>query len=239
MRRMRFTGCLILVCMLALMPVLSAQAADMYPNGRVFGVVSNVSVNLREKPSLSARVLGSFARGTWLEIVNETFDGQFYEVFTLSGTHGYMMTSLLNRDGCAVNAIAMVIGTGGYVNLRRAPTTNASVIQRVPVGNTVEVLEYGMIFARVRAENGNVGYMSAGLLRMPGQIEWEETYITSKNGGKVNLRSGPGIKYAPVGSYKPGTKIIVLIRGTNWHKVAIGNQLGYIGAEYVGNPYWK
>ncbi len=237
MRRMRLIGCLMLVWMLAVMPVLAVEAADMYPGGRTFGVVANSKLNLRERPNTSSRILGTYAYGTWVQITNTTFDGQFYEVFTMDGKHGYMMTSLLNRDVCTKGALATVQGTGTYVNLRRAPTTNASVIHRVPRYSQVEILEYGLIFARVRLENGNVGYMSAGLLRMPGQTSWEETYLTSRNGGRVNLRSGPGVSYPPIGSYAPGTKMIVLIRGTNWHKVAIGNQLGYMSADFVGNPY--
>ena len=49
----------------------------------------------------------------------------------------------------------------------------------------------------------------------------------------VNLRKGPGKKYAVVAEYRPGTKVTLLKRGSAWCKVKVRGRTGYIMTKYI------
>lgn len=58
--------------------------------------------------------------------------------------------------------------------------------------------------------------------------------IVTKNGGNVNLRSGPGKEYPVIKSYPTGTKLEIKVEyENNWDCVQIDGKIGYMHADYI------
>ena len=57
--------------------------------------------------------------------------------------------------------------------------------------------------------------------------------ITTKYGGKVNVRSGPGSSYKSVGSLATGTRVTVLLSGNGWSRISGGGLTGYMASSYL------
>ena len=110
---------------LALIPALAL--ADRY------AVVKGGRLNLREYPSSSSYSLGKYDTGTW--VIASAEKNGWYEVRTLNGKRGYMSASYLDFGGYNGGA-TVKYASGGYVNLRSGPSTDASVVYRVPSGST-------------------------------------------------------------------------------------------------------
>lgn len=51
--------------------------------------------------------------------------------------------------------------------------------------------------------------------------------------GALNVRSGAGSGYAVIGQVKKGDKVIIVSKGSKWHKIEFGAGTGYVSAEYI------
>jgi len=49
----------------------------------------------------------------------------------------------------------------------------------------------------------------------------------------LNVRQGPGLQYAKIGSLSPNTRVQILEQGAQWHKIKVGEQEGYVSSEYI------
>lgn len=137
------------------------------PGGASNGVVTNTGkwLNLREQPSINARVLGQYPGGT--ELIIESQGAEWCRVTVRSsGAKGYMMSRFITLYGMpGANTKRVVHPQGSYVNLRTQPSKAAgSVIVRVPHGNTVSVVSPDGAWTHVRYGN-YVGYMMSAFLR--------------------------------------------------------------------------
>ena len=93
----------LILCMLAG----SALAAD-------FGVVYRTdTLNLRGQGSASSEWLGSYSRGTWVEIIGS--QNNFYHVVTPDGRTGYMSKNYVNAvdSGDRVWTVLVTNSNGG------------------------------------------------------------------------------------------------------------------------------
>ena len=54
----------------------------------------------------------------------------------------------------------------------------------------------------------------------------------------ANVRSGPGLGYAVVGSLKPGEYVVVSSCGANWCKIRRVGTDGYVSRALLFNPYF-
>ena len=129
-------------------------------------LVRGGSLNLRQTPSLSAKVLGQFPTGTLVEIVEA---GSEWHKVEVGGKSGYMMAKYLKitDDEMIVKpfqAKVINVNGGSYVNFRKAASLSAGIIDRIDVGSTVTVIEHGVDWCKVIAD-GVEGYMSTWFLR--------------------------------------------------------------------------
>lgn len=212
-----------LLAALALLVALPALAL-----GADFAVVKGGRLNLREYASASSRSLGKYASGSWVEIVNGGSNG-FACVRTMDGKRGYMAESYLNY-GSAGNEATVRYANGGYVNLRSGPSLDYSVITRVTSGTTIRILDdtYEWNYVSV-PQSGHVGYMHDSLINK----NVSSATVTTRNGGKVNVRSGPSSSYASVGSLRSGTKVSVLNKGNGWYQISGGGITGFMSTSYL------
>ena len=120
--------------------------------------------------------------------------------------------------------------TGGALNLRKAPSLEAAVIRQYPTGTWMTVLSEEGEWSKVEV-GGNTGYVMSKYLT---ESTADSTlYVRTNTGRGLNLRDMPSLEGNIITSFKPGTAVKVLVRGANWHKVSIGEHVGYMDARYL------
>ena len=123
---------------------------------------------------------------------------------------------------------------GGWLILRSDPSFSASQTASYPTGTVVTITGQKGAWYSVITPDGKTGYMLGDYLKIQGGLSNETTaMVTSQNGLKVRLRTGPGTGYTVVGSYEPGTEATVLSAGKEWSKIRIGNYTGYMMSKYL------
>ena len=105
------------------------------------------SITLRTSPSTSASEICQIPLGAAVSYV-ETVENGFYKII-YNGKTGYSLASYLSYSSelnMPYGYILVVVNCKESITLRTSPSTSASEICQIPLGSTVEFLEY--------AENG-------------------------------------------------------------------------------------
>ena len=203
------------------------------------------NLNLRENPSMSARVLQSFRSGTKVNVIQRNSE---WTQVRISGVTGFMRTAYLSF-GEATLLPPVTGSTTGIVhnprssqvlNLRERPSLDARVLAYYYNGTRVDVLEQGTVWHRVRVD-GTTGYMMAEYLDLvPGGVavppptgSFAAVLINPNGGSVVNFRVQPGLDTVIYATYSVGTSATVLEWGTNWCMVRIGDQVGYVSTYFL------
>ena len=194
-----------------------------------FAVVKGGRLNLREYPDANSAALGKYATGTWVQL--ESRSGSWWYVRTMDGKRGYMSASYLDA-GSSGNQGTVNYANGGYVNLRRGPALSYDVVMRVTSGSTVYIqnsdYEWNYVYTYVSGAPV-YGYMHESFI----SSGTTTAVVTTKNGGRVNLRSGPSSSYGSVTTLPSGTRLNVLRKGSGWYKVYAGGYAGYMSTQYI------
>ena len=213
---------LALLTLLFALPAM-ALAAD-------YAVIRGGRLHLREYASSGSRSLGLYDSGTWVELVENAGSG-WWSVRTPDGKRGYMAQSYLNL-GASAESGTVRYANGGYVNLRSGPSLDYSVLMRVTSGTSVTVVNdsYEWNYIAVPTSGSTVyGYMHDSFI----DRGTATATVTTKYGGKVNVRSGPGSSYKSVGSLATGTRVTVLLSGNGWSRISGGGLTGYMASSYL------
>ena len=197
-----------------------------------FAVVRGGRLNLRQYPSSSSQSLGKYNSGSWVDVQGQSASG-WYAVRTMDGKTGYMAGNYLTfAQSGSIGTVAYA--NGGYVNLRRGPSLDYAVVTRVTSGTTISILDASYEWNYVSATvNGATytGYMHDSLI-----IKSTTTAtVSTRNGGKVNVRRGPSSAYGSIGSLKSGTRVTVLLKGNGWYQITGGGLTGFMSAGYLSN----
>ena len=209
-----------------LMPAL-ALAAE-------FAVVTTGGLNLRARATQSSASLGRYAAGAWIRLTGKATGG-WYPVLTMDGKRGYMAGNYLRftPDAQSGSDTARVRSApGNYVNLRSGPSLETTALLRVASGSTVSVKDARSDWFLVRLSSGGrtyEGYIHNSLLDYGGA----RARVVTRNGGKVNVRSGPSFAYGSLGSLPTGTQVEVHLRGTGWYWITGGGVTGFMSSSYL------
>ena len=201
-------------------------------------------LRLRAEPSQWAETISAYYTGTTVTILGGS--GTWYYVATPDGKTGYMHADFLTITGSITggqldeNTQAYVTSANGKsVRLRTGPSTSYSVIATYPVGTPATILITGDDWCKVRID-GRTGYMMTEFLTVQGGAvnggtltSGSVAYVTSSNGGSVNLRTGPSQMYSVITSFVPGTPATIQIYGADWCKIKIGDYTGYMMTKYL------
>ena len=122
-------------------------------------LIKGGKLNLRETPSLSAKVLGQFPTGTLVEIIEH---GDEWHQVEVNGKEGYMMAKFLNTGENEQTATVRT-NSGIGLNLREEPATSGKIITSVRNGGQVTVIQKGIDWSRVSVD-GQEGFMSTKYL---------------------------------------------------------------------------
>ena len=195
-----------------------------------YAVVKGGRLNLREYASTNSRILGKYNTGSWV-ILQQNAGNGWWQVRTLDGKTGFMSASYLDM-GASANSGTVRYANGGYVNLRSGPSLGYSVVTRVTSGSAVTIIDGSSEWNYVSiVQNGYTysGYMHESFI----DRSVSTATVTTRNGGKVNVRSGPASSYSSVGSLASGTKVTVLLKGNGWYRITAGTITGFMSTQYI------
>ncbi len=197
-------------------------------------LVRGGALNLRETPSLTAKVLGQFPTGTLVEIVES---GDEWHKVEVNGQAGYMMAKFLNTAEAETSATVKT-NTGVGLNLREEPDMKGAIITSVKQGEKVTVLQKGKEWCRVSV-NGTEGFMATKYLSFTAQSKPALTgkvalVSNPKDTQVLNLRQSASLDAKVLDYYRNGVKVTILSAGSTWHKVQVEDgKIGYMMAKYL------
>jgi len=124
-------------------------------------------LNLRKQASLDASVLGQYRNGVRVTVLDA--GESWHKVQVEDGKIGYMMAKFLKvtdekADVSPYTAKLFNANGGSIVNFRKGPGLNQAIIDKLPVGTTVTVLEHGTDWCKVTV-NGVEGYISTWFMK--------------------------------------------------------------------------
>ena len=126
--------------------------------------------------------------------------------------------------------------TTAYVNLRTGPGTDYAILETVPLGAQISILDTGNPgWYRVTAPSGNSGYMCSDYILASGGDAGSSTVLfTARTTAFVNLRAGPGTGYGIYLTVPLGDTVSVLdTANAGWYRVQYGSYTGYMSADYL------
>lgn len=199
-----------------------------------FGVIYNTdTLNLRAEGSSASGWLGSYARGTWVEITGSR--NNFYAVRTPDGRQGYMSKNYITqgKDATAQIAVVQNANGGAFLNFRAQPAYDARVLgifyNGVPL--YVQSQQNGWVGVQI---NGQAGYVRQEYVQVHSGVG-SATVATIKTPGNtaINLRSGPGTAYGAIRQFSGDRYVMVLAKGTGWWRVSIDGYTGFMSSDFL------
>ena len=246
-------------------------------------VTGGGSLNLREGASSSARVLATIPDGSRITLVQQ---GGTWSSVIYNGQAGYVRSKFLRFSGAtsvpataiptatptAAPAVptpsgtviqALVVTSGGTLNLRESPSDGARILTTIPYGAWVAVTARGTNWSAV-AYNGMSGYVMSKYLSfgaalptgvptpttaptapptqapvatpvptLPPTPAVGETAYVSTGGGSLNLRENASGSARVLTTVPNGAAITVVSRGSTWCAVRYNGYSGYVMTSFL------
>ena len=60
-------------------------------------------------------------------------------------------------------------------------------------------------------------------------------FVDTANGKRLNLRAGPSTNYTAIGSYRVGTRVLILARRGAWAYVSVGDRVGFMMLAFLSS----
>ena len=119
---------------------------------------------------------------------------------------------------------------GGALNLRKEPSTAASVLGQYPTGTWMTILEEGDGWTKVEVA-GKTGYVMSKYLTEGASNG--TLYVKTNTGIGLNLREEPDMKGTIITSVKNGETVTVLQKGKTWSRVSASGQEGFMSTQFL------
>lgn len=168
-----------------------------------------------------------------------------YAQYSSNGSTGWTGgTELEGSDGTTAVIAQGTVKCTSYVNVRKGPGTNYTILARAVAGSQVEIYQTKWVGASQwgRMTNGWIcmDYVSLSSDSQSGSGSTDTQISGTVSGSNVNIRSGAGTGYSIVGRKNSGDVITVYERktsgGLNWGRIG-DNQwicLAYVRLENAG-----
>lgn len=210
---------------------------------------NGLNVRLRTGPGKGYSIIASYAPGTQCTILSAGKNWCMIQIGTLTG---YMMTQFLTNTPYIPTPTAAPGPSGEYqvyvtsrngkgVNLRSGPSKSYSSIGFYSVATPATMITKGKTWSYIRV-GSRYGYMMTEFLTetVPvGPVIPTGTYVVSANGKSVNLRVKPTTASGIIRSFKVGTPLTIITRGTDWYFIQINGYYGYMMRQFIydgGSP---
>ena len=168
-----------------------------------------------------------------------------YAQYSSNGSTGWTGgTELKGSDGTTAVIAQGTVKCTSYVNVRKGPGTNYTILARAVAGSQVEIYQTKWVGSSQwgRMTNGWIcmDYVSLSSDSQSGSGSTDTQISGTVSGSNVNVRSGAGMGYSIVGRKNSGDVITVYERktsgGLNWGRIG-DNQwicLAYVRLENAG-----
>lgn len=134
----------------------------------------------------------------------------------------------------AAQTLYVAPSEAGYLNLRAGPGTMHDVLERMPVGQRVTVLEELGRWARVELPSGQEGWASVELLERGERPEGAVMFVDVTGVGYLNLRAGPGTRFDIIRRMQPGDSVAPLETRGDWLRVRhVSGDTGWAHGDYL------
>lgn len=220
-----------------------------------FGEVTSSTLNFRDKPNTSGKKLQTLKKGDKLDIYGYADNSNSWFHCSANGKTGYVSAQYVKITGTptvtetpatgTTDSGAVASGASGTINtegvyLRSKATTSS--------GTRIASLQKGLSVT-ILGEDGD--YYQVSVSTYTGYVQKQYVNVTSagtssgsgsassatqagETTGKVNLRKGPGTKYAKVTQLKKGVKLTIHSYSGGWYQVTTADgKEGYVSGDYV------
>ena len=253
-------------------PVAPSTAAPAAANTATVYCADGGKLNLRAGAGSGYKVLAQIPTGTVLAV---TEPGSKWTSVRYNGESGYVMTSFLRFDGTAAvtpspvpsdgqgNVLAIVTcADGGKLNLRHTASSGAKILERIPNGTVLTVLNRGSKWCTV-SYNGSTGYVMTSFLDfaiqpvitatpapetaapvtqapvavtptpVPTAVPVYNALVYCSDGGSLNLRKSASSSAKVLDRIPSGTPLNVTAVDSKWSSVTYNGQFGYVMNKYL------
>ena len=128
--------------------------------------------------------------------------------------------------------------TTARLNLRSGPGTNHGIIRTLPTGQALTILSESNGWMRVRVGNEE-GFVSSEFVRVnnsgetaPAPAPSQEVH-QGQTTARLNLRAGAGTNHRVIRTLPTGQSLTILSESNGWMRVRVGNEEGFVSAEWV------
>lgn len=206
---------------------------------------SGIGLNVREAPSLSGELITSVKNGASVTVLQK---GKEWSRVAVGDKEGYVASQYLSFETAAAPATPAKPATGKVatvnnpkdtqvLNLRQTASLDAKVLAYYKNGVKVTVLSTSGDWCKVQVEDGKLGYMMKKYLKTTDETAEVKDFTATTmnvNGGKiVNFREKASLKAKILKTVPVGTKVTVKEHGTDWCKVEVDGEEGYISTWFL------
>ena len=210
-----------------------AMAIPMSGLAESYKVVTGGALNLRQNPSLDAKVIRQYPNGTWMTVLSE--EGEWSKV-EVGGNTGYVMSKYLTETSAA-STLYVRTNTGRGLNLRDMPSLEGNILTSFKPGTAVDVLVRGASWHKVSV-GGQTGYMDARYLSSSassGSVSSGKTGTVKNPGANqvLLLRETASTDARVLGYFGNGTQVTITGEEGDFYKVTVGGKKGYMMKKFI------
>ncbi len=222
---------------------------------------SSSRLNVRSEASTSSAIVGMLKHGQTVNVLSVS--GGWSQIQSGS-VIGYVMSSYLIAEnalptakpeetpapdmGETGTAVITLGSASSKMNVRKAATTNSSIVGTLRHGAKVNVLSGENEWSRIQSGD-IIGYVKTKYLTFTGEnmpddapeaTTAPETNLTGvavitlrSDSSKLNVRKAATTSSSIVGTLKHGTKVNVLSSENGWSRIQSGDITGYVMTSYL------
>jgi uncharacterized protein YgiM (DUF1202 family) len=205
--------------------------------GKVIKVKSNDALNVREKSNADSKVLFTLKNGEIVTILNKETNGWLQ--INKDGKTGYVNGSYIETYTETVTNATVTED----INLRKTASWSAEKITVIKKNENVSVISKGSEWTKI-SYNGLEGYAptkyvsentsSSGNTSNSGNNTTTPVQTsTAKTTADINLRKSASWSGEIIKVVSKNQTVTVLSKGSEWTKVSIGSNEGYVPTNYL------
>ena len=226
----------------------SSTLTTMNKEGKVTGVASNDTLNVRSTTNTSGSIVTKITNGTKVQVVGQDKATGWYKI-VVNGYTGYVSNKYITIVGdwnssstsiTTMNKEGKVTGVASNdtLNVRSTTNTSGSIVTKITNGTKVQVVGQDKATGWYKiVVNGYTGYVSNKYITIVGDWNGSSTSTTVKKvtTANLNLRTGAGTNYPIIKTIASNTVVEVLETSGGWSKIKVGSDIGYVSNNYLAD----
>jgi len=214
---------------------------------------TGVTLNIRTGPGTGYSVLASLNNGANVAITGQVAD--WWQLNLGNGNTGFVSSAFIALDPDSQppaetqppakestqptqTKTGSVNTPGTTLNVRSGPGTTFTVIGSLKHGDKVTVSTENAAWYKL-TYNFNTAYVSAAYIILdsstsePAPAPQSKTVYVNTPGTTLNVRSGPGIGHAIIGSLSHGDELTVTDENNEWYKLTYDGKTAYVSRAHT------